>query len=51
MLKKRIINFVVALALLAGVAGGVGIFGDELGLAVTSSAHACQSSSSGGGGC
>ena len=51
MLKKRIINFVVALALLAGVVGGVGVVGDELGLAVTSPAHACQSGSGSGGGC
>jgi hypothetical protein len=51
MLKKRIINVVVALALLAGVVGGMGIAADALGLPATSQVQACTSSSSSGGGC
>ncbi len=50
MFKKRIINVVIALALLAGVVSGTGIFADELGLSVTQQAHAC-SGGSGGGDC
>ena len=48
LLRKRIVNLVIAVALLAAVVGGSGIVADELGLAVTSQAHA-QSCSSGGG--
>ncbi len=44
MFKKRIINVVLALALLAGVVSGTGIFADELGLSFTSQAHACSGS-------
>lgn len=51
MLKKRIINLVIAAAIIAGVAGGTGIVADELGFAVTSQAHACASSGGSGGGC
>jgi hypothetical protein len=49
MLKKRIINLVIALALLAAVVGGSGIVADELGFAVTGQAYACGGS--GGGSC
>lgn len=49
MLKKRIINLVIAAALIAGVVGGTGIVADELGFAVTSQAQA--QSCSGGGSC
>jgi hypothetical protein len=48
MLKKRIINLVIALALLATAIGGSGIIADELGFAVTGQAYACGS---GGGHC
>jgi hypothetical protein len=51
MLKKRIIAVVAGLALLAAIAGSAGIVADEMGLAVTSSAHACVASGSSGGGC
>ena len=50
MLKKRIIAFVAGLALLAAVTGS-GIVADELGLSVTTPAHACQSGGHAGGGC
>jgi hypothetical protein len=51
MLKKRIIAVVVGLALLAAVVGSSGIMADELGLAGTSPAHACNSTGTSGGGC
>ncbi len=51
MLKKRIIAVMAGLALLAAVVGSSGIVADELGLAVTSPAHACPASSGSGGGC
>lgn len=51
MLKKRIVNWVIAIALIAGVVGGTGIVADQLGLAVTAQAHACATGSSSGGGC
>ena len=51
MLKKRIIKWVIAAALLVAVTGGVGIVADQLGLPVTASAHACATGSSSGGGC
>ena len=44
MLKKRIINLVIAIALLATVIGSSGIVADELGLAVTGQAYACTGS-------
>ena len=49
MLKQRIINLVVAVALLVAVVGGSGVIADELGMGVTSEAHAGSCSS--GGGC
>lgn len=49
MLKIRIIRALVAVALLAAVAGASPA-ADALGLAVTAPAHACNASS-GGGGC
>jgi hypothetical protein len=49
MLKKRIVAFVTGLALLLAVAGASGVVADSLGFAVTSSAHACTPSGSGGG--
>ena len=51
MLRKRIIAVMAGLALLVAVAGSSGIVADSLGLSVTSQAHACQNSSSSGGGC
>ena len=51
MLKKRIIAVLTGLALLAAVAGSVGIVADEAGLSVTAPAHACGNPSTGGGGC
>jgi hypothetical protein len=51
MLKKRIINWVIAATLLVAIAGGGGIVADELGLPVTASAYACPTSGAGGGGC
>ena len=51
MLKKRIINWVIAAALLVAVIGGVGITADELGLSVTTQVHACATGGAGGGGC
>jgi hypothetical protein len=51
MLKKRIINWVIAAALLVALIGGVGIVADGLGLPVTAPAYACPASGSGGGGC
>ncbi len=51
MLKKRIIAVVAGAALLIAVVGSSGIVADSLGLSVTSAAHACQNSSSSGGGC
>ncbi len=51
MLRKRIIAVVTGIALLAAVAGSSGIVADALGLSVTSQVHACQNSSSSGGGC
>jgi hypothetical protein len=49
MLKKRIINWIMAAALL--VAAVVGIVTYGLGLPITASAYACPASGSGGGGC
>ena len=49
MLKKRIVNLVVALALLAAAVGASTVVADELGLGVTPQAFACNSG--GGGGC
>jgi hypothetical protein len=49
MLKKRIVAVVTGLALLLAVAGVSGVAADSLGLDVTAPAHACNSSSSGGG--
>jgi hypothetical protein len=49
MLKNRIIRAIVAVALLAAVAGATPV-ADALGLAVTAPAHACNAGS-GGGGC
>ncbi|MBN1220254.1 MAG: hypothetical protein JXM69_15100 [Anaerolineae bacterium] len=51
MLKKRIIAVATGLALLAVIAGASGIVADELGLAITQKAHACNISGSSGGGC
>lgn len=51
MLKKRIIAVLAGLALLVAVAGSTGIVADELGLSVTTPAHACQNGGSSGGGC
>ncbi|MCB0192214.1 MAG: hypothetical protein KDJ65_09760 [Anaerolineae bacterium] len=51
MLKKRIVSVLAGLALLAAVAGSVGIVADDLGLSLTTPAHACSTPSSGGGGC
>lgn len=50
MLKKRIINLVIAIALLTALVGGSGIVADALGFAVTGQAYAC-SGSGGGGAC
>ncbi len=47
MLKKRIINMVVALALLAATVGASTIVADELGQSVTPQAFACGSGSGG----
>ena len=51
MLKQRIINVVVAIALIAAVTGASGIVADALGLSGTSQAFACQEPASSGGGC
>lgn len=51
MLKKRIIQWVIGVTLLAALTGGVGIVADQLGLPVTAAAHACPTSGGGGGGC
>lgn len=51
MLKKRLIAVAAGLALLLAVTGSSGIVADALGLSVTPQAHACNSPSSGGGGC
>jgi hypothetical protein len=48
MLKKRIINLVIAIAMLVAVVGGSGIVADELGFAMTGQAYACGC---GGGHC
>lgn len=51
LLKKRIVSVLAGLALLAAVAGSVGIVADEIGVPLTTPAHACSSPSSAGGGC
>ena len=51
MFKKRIVNWVIAIALIAGVVGGTGIVADSVGLAVTAQAYACSTGSGSGGGC
>ena len=51
MLKKRIVHWIIAAALLVAVTGGGGLAADQLGLAVTAQAHACASSGASGGGC
>ena len=51
MLKKRIVTVLVGLALLAAVAGSVGVVADEAGLSVTTPAQACSHPGSSGGGC
>jgi hypothetical protein len=51
MLKKRIINWLIAATLLVAVTGGGGLVADQLGLPVTAQAHACSTGSAGGGGC
>lgn len=51
MFKQRMIKVVVGLALLIAVTGSAGIVADSLGLSLTSSAHACSSAGSSGGGC
>ena len=48
MLKKRIIHWIIALALIAG-AGGGGIVADGMGISVTGQAQASQCGGSGGG--
>ena len=48
MLKKRNINWVIAATLLVAVTG---IVADQLGLPVTTQAHACATGGAGGGGC
>jgi hypothetical protein len=48
-MKRRIIAVVTGLALFALVAGASGIVVDALGLEVISPAHACETSTSGGG--
>ncbi len=50
MLKKRIIAVVTSIALLLAVAGVSGV-ADSLGYSATSQVHACNASSSSGGGC
>ena len=50
-LKKRIIAIAAATALLLTVTGISGVVVDSLGYVVTSPAHACNTGSSGGGGC
>jgi hypothetical protein len=50
-LKKRIWAVVTGLALLAAVAGSSGLVADQLGLSLTSPAHACNEQSGAGGGC
>ena len=51
MLKKRLVQLVVAVALTVAVSGGIDIATDTLGLSVTSQAFAssCNSGGSGGG--
>jgi hypothetical protein len=51
MLKKRIVNLVIAMALLAAVVGGSGVVADSFGLSTTPRAYACPASGGGGGGC
>ena len=51
MLKKRIIAVVAGLALLVVVTGSSGIVADALGSLAPSTAYACQSNGSAGGGC
>ena len=50
MLKNRIIRAIVAVALLAAVAGASPV-ADALGLSTTSAAYACHAGGSSGGGC
>ncbi len=50
MLKKRIVAILAGLAILAAITGS-GIVTDSIGLAGTSPAQACNSSSGSGGGC
>ena len=51
MLKKYVVRFIVAVALLVAVTGSSGLVADSLGLDLTPAAHACQTAGSGGGGC
>lgn len=50
MLKKKIVAVLAGLALLAAVTGS-GIVADQIGFEGTTPAHACNGSSTGGGGC
>ena len=51
MLKKRIVNWIIAATLVVAAVGGVGIMADQLGLPVIAPAYACPAGSGGGGGC
>lgn len=51
MLKQRLIAVITGIALLLAVAGVSGVVADSFGLAVTTAAHACNTSGSNGGGC
>lgn len=51
MLKQRFLAVLTGIALLLAVAGVSGVVADSFGLAVTTTAHACSTSGSGGGGC
>ena len=50
-MKQRLLAVLTGIALLVAVAGVSSVVADSLGLSVTSVAHACQNSSSSGGGC
>lgn len=51
MLKKYVVRFIVAGALLVAVTGSSGLVADSVGVDFTPAAHACNTGSSGGGGC
>ena len=51
MLKKYVVRFVVAVALLVAVTGSSGLVASSIGVDLTPAAFACNTAGSGGGGC